>query len=568
MKIPYGQCNFEEIREQGQFYADKTVYLPLMEDSGRYGKFQLFLRPRRFGKSTLIHMLRYYYDINLKDRFERLFKGLYIYDHPTPKQGRYLVLYFDFSSVATDEGKEEMRRSFDGLVRMQCMAFARAYEALHPVFVEMQGLLRPELSAASAVTILLGMVQTTPFKVLLLIDEYDNFAHALLTKEAGKLREQLRREYEAEHRSTGTLYSEAFFGTGFVKNFYKVMKTFSGVCLERAFITGVTPIVLDDMASGFNVVTHLTLMPEFHALAGLTHADVALAAEQFSTAFPECGSQAELLRELLDNYDHYRFSLRVDETLFNPDMVFYYFQQLASEKRPPLELLDHNCRTDYDKLRLIAQPPEQTDDSYLESLTEMLKTERATGRLLTSFSAYHMHSTLTLPSLLFYMGLLTLEGEVLAGIRFRIPNRVIKQLHWQEFYELLIRRRNIKTNIPNVLEALGEMSWNGQLQPLVDLVQRHVLDVLSSRDLTHMNEEVVKVLFTGYIVLGDVFNVLSELELSPGGYADLFLGLDRRHPQARWGWVLEFKYLKASASKAQIQAAQKQARAQLERYLE
>ncbi|MFM7203234.1 MAG: AAA family ATPase, partial [Myxococcota bacterium] len=440
MKIPYGQCNFEDIRERGQFYADKTMYLPLMENADRYGKFQLFLRPRRFGKSTLIHMLRYYYDINLKDRFERLFKGLYIYDHPTPKQGRYLVLYFDFSSVATDEGKDEMRRSFDGLVRDECRRFVNDYRHLIPRLETLEPDLRTCLPAATQIASLFRVVQSSPYKVFILIDEYDNFAHALLTKEAGKLREQLRREYEAEHRSSGTLYSEAFFGTGFVKNFYKAMKTFSGVCLERAFITGVTPIVLDDMASGFNVVTHLTSMPEFHALAGLTHADVALAAEQFSAAFPECGTQGELLQELLDNYDHYRFSLRVDETLFNPDMVFYYLQQLASEKRPPLDLLDNNCWTDYDKLRLIAQPPEQTDDSYLESLTEMLRTERATGRLLTSFSAYHMHSALTLPSLLFYMGLLTIEGEVLGGIRFRIPNRVIKQLHWQEFYELLIRR--------------------------------------------------------------------------------------------------------------------------------
>ena len=353
-----------------------------------------------------------------------------------------------------------------------------------------------------------------------------------------------------------------------MKSFYKAMKTYSGSVLARAFITGVTPIVLDDMASGFNVVTHLTTMPQFHALAGLTHADVALAVEQFSAAFPECGSKEGILQELLDNYDHYRFCPKVTETLFNPDMVFYYLQQLFNLKSPPMDLLDLNCRTDYDKLRMIAQPPEETDDEYLESLLEMLKTERFTGRLLASFSAYHIHSSLTLPSLLFYMGLLTLDGEEMGSTRFRIPNRVIKQMHWAELYEILSRRTNIKTHIPNLLKALGLLSWKGELQPLVDLVQKHVLDILSSRDLAFMSEEVVKVLFAGYIVLGDVFNVISELELSPGGYADLFLGLDRRYPQAKWGWVLEFKYLKQDATPAQIEAKQQEARVQLERYLE
>ncbi|MFM7204826.1 MAG: AAA family ATPase, partial [Myxococcota bacterium] len=381
-------------------------------------------------------------------------------------------------------------------------------------------------------------------------------------------KQQLQQEYEQEHRRSGTLYSSAFLGTGFVKAFYKAMKVHSGSTLARAFITGVTPIVLDDMASGFNVTTHLTTASVFHALAGLTHADVALAVEQFSAAYPECGSREVILQELLDNYDHYRFSPRVTETLFNPDMVFYYLQQLASEKRPPTDLLDNNCRTDYDKLRMIAQPPEETDDEYLESLIETLKTGQTTGQLLTSFSAYTIHSTLTLPSLLFYMGLLTLENEVLGGVRFCIPNRVIKQMHWQELYEILHRRKNIKTRIPEVLDRLGRLALDGELQPLVDLVQKHVLEILSSRDLAYMSEEVVKVLFAGYIVLGDVFNVISELELSPGGYADLFLGLDRRYPQAKWGWVLEFKYLKQDATPAQIEAKQEEARTQLERYLE
>ena len=321
------------------------------------------------------------------------------------------------------------------------------------------------------------------------------------------------------------------------------------------------------MASGFNVVTHLTLMPEFHALAGLTHADVGRAAQLFSDAFPECGSQELILQELLDNYDHYRFSLKVQETLFNPDMVFYYLMQLASQKSPPTDLLDVNCRTDYDKLRMIAQPPELTDDSYLESLIETVKTGTTKGRLLTSFSAYHLHSALTLPSLLFYMGLLTLEDEDFDGLRFAIPNRVIKQMHWQELYELLLRQKHIKVNIPEVLVCLGKLADDGILEPLVELIQKHVLNMLSVQDMKYMSEEVIKVLFAGYIVLGDVFNVLSEAEL-PGGYADLILGLDRRHPKAQWGWLLEFKYLKKTATAEQIKAKQQEARVQLQRYLQ
>ncbi|MFM7200339.1 MAG: AAA family ATPase, partial [Myxococcota bacterium] len=385
--------------------------------------------------------------------------------------------------------------------------------------------------------------------------------------EALQLKEEMRND-PARARRGFPLYTEAFMGTGFVKNFYKAMKKFSGFCLDRALITGVTPIVLDDMASGFNVISHLTLLPQFHALAGLTHADVALAVEQFSATFPECGSREVILQELLDNYDHYRFNQHVEETLFNPDMVFYYFQQLASLKMPPEDLLDNNCRTDYDKLRLVAQPPELDDDTYLESLFDLVQTGRTTGRLLTSFSAYHLHSAMTLPSLLFYMGLLTLEARATDGVHFMVPNRVIKQMHWQELYELLLRQKGITVNIPNVQTCLAKLGDHGELQPLGNLLQAHVLDILSSQDLKYMREEVVKVLFAGYIVLGDVFNVISEPELTPGGYCDLFLGLDRRYPKARWGWILEFKYVKKSASQAVIQAKQKEAREQLLRYCE
>jgi len=518
-------------------------------------------------------MLRYYYDIKLKDRFDELFTGLYVHAHPTPMQGKYFVLTFDFSTVATDGSKEKMEESFNRNVYSSCASFAYRYRALHPRLEELSRYLdsrRGEqalVPGADWVTMVLEATESASLKIFLLIDEYDSFAHTLLTREALQLKEEMRND-PARARRGFPLYTEAFMGTGFVKNFYKAMKKFSGFCLDRAFITGVTPIVLDDMASGFNVISHLTLLPQFHALAGLTHADVALAVEQFSAAFPECGTREVILQELLDNYDHYRFNQHVEETLFNPDMVFYYFQQLASLKMPPEDLLDNNCRTDYDKLRLVAQPPELDDDTYLESLFDLVQTGRTTGRLLTSFSAYHVHSAMTLPSLLFYMGLLTLEGEETDGVRFIIPNRVIKQMHWQELYELLLRQKGITVHIPNVLSCLGQMSWNGELQPLVNLVQKHVLDILSSQDLKYMSEEVVKVLFAGYIVLGDVFNVISEPELTSGGYCDLFLGLDRRYPKARWGWILEFKYVKQRASQAVIQAKQKEAREQLLRYCE
>ncbi|MFM7199252.1 MAG: AAA family ATPase, partial [Myxococcota bacterium] len=223
MKIPYGQCDFESIREEGMFYSDKTIFLPMMENRDLFGSFQVFLRPRRFGKSTLIHMLRHYYDLNLKDRFERLFKGLYVYDHPTPEQGKYMVLYFDFSPVATDGDKDKMEKSFDALVSDECLGFIREYSYLLPGLESLLPSFERCPPAATQLSSLLSMVKGSGYKVFLLIDEYDNFAHSLLTKEAAQLKQQLQQEYEQEHRRSGTLYSSAFLGTGFVKAFYKAM---------------------------------------------------------------------------------------------------------------------------------------------------------------------------------------------------------------------------------------------------------------------------------------------------------------------------------------------------------
>jgi hypothetical protein len=188
MKIPYGISDFGRIRDSGYFYADKTPFLPVLEAGYEH---VVFLRPRRFGKSTLVSMLEHYYDLGRRDRWDALFGGLWVHEHPTAEQGAYLVLTLDFSSVATDRGEEALRRTFVEAVRGSVRTFVLRYRDRIPALGDLYAHLDDLLDAEALIGRVQSVVAATPHKIYLLIDEYDHFANRLLSAGEGTVYEAI-----------------------------------------------------------------------------------------------------------------------------------------------------------------------------------------------------------------------------------------------------------------------------------------------------------------------------------------------------------------------------------------
>jgi hypothetical protein len=555
MQIPYGRSNFEEIRRRGYFYVDKTPFLPLLE-SAQVG-YPLFLRPRRFGKSTLLSMLEHYYDLARKDQFDDLFGGLWVHEHPTAERNSYLVLVLDFSGVATDGGHDALRRSFLDAVKVRVRDFCLAYRALGPTLDWLESRLDGYDSPDALVGDVLHAARSTGRKLYLLIDEYDSFANRLLAGGEDKV------------------YDDAVVKrTGFARTFYAQLKTGTqSGSLGRIFITGVTPLMLDDLASGFNIVTPITTSPHMNALAGFTHADVERALDAFLAerpelaGLPELGDRRRLLDVLEAHYDGYRFSADAPSRVFNPDMVLYFLRELADRGKYPDDMLDRNVRTEYRHLQRIGAASGAGADERRALFETILGEGHIRSELVRQFGIRELSSHAPFVSLLFALGMLTLRDvpRDAIGYDLEIPNRVIRELQWEHLALMLKEQAHVAIHLEELQAALGVMVTDGDIAPFLAVFHEQVLKALSVRDTRQLGEKTIKLLLMMYASLGHAFHPLTEKEFAQG-YCDLFLGASPTMPSARYSWLLELKYVKAGSKPATIEAVFAEAEEQVARY--
>jgi hypothetical protein len=552
VKIPYGISDFGTIRGEGFFYADKTPFLPVLEAGYRH---LVFLRPRRFGKSTLVSMLEHYYDVGRQGRWDALFGGLWVHEHPTAEQGRYLVLTLDFSSVATDRGQEALLRTFAQAVRSRVAAFLLRYRERVPALSDLYARLDDHQDAEGLMVWVLNLVAASPYRIYLIIDEYDHFANRLLS--AGE----------------GTVYDAIVKGTGFVRSFYATLKSGTTGAVGRMFVTGVSPLMLDDLSSGFNMATHASMDAGLSALAGFTRADTERAVGEFLAARPALhaspglGDREALLRVLEEHYNGYRFSPRASERVFNSDMVLYFLSALDRSGAYPDNMLDRNVRTEYGHLQRIGT----LSGANLSERRALLETIVGEGHIrseiIEQFGVASLASHAGFLSLLYYLGMLTLgtAPRDVAGYDLEIPNRVIRELQWEHLALMLRDDANVTLNVDDLRAALGAMAVEGEIAPFLEVFHKQVIQAFSNRDLRGLDEKTIKLLLMTYASLGRAFYPLSEKEFAQG-YGDLFLGASRDVAGARFSWLLELKYLKTGAKPAQIEAAFAEAEAQVARY--
>ena len=510
-RIPYGISNFEVLREKNYLYVDKTSYIELLDN---YAPYQFFIRPRRFGKSLFISMLENYYDINKKDKFEKLFGDLYIGKNPTEERNKFLVWKISFAGIDAGHGEEELRNSFNFKVASSAREFLYKYEEL----LGENKLLFENISAEMIIAHISMLCKINDKQVFLLIDEYDNFANELIT--GGKQ----------------NTYGSILHGEGFVKVFYKALKDATMDNFNRIFMTGVSPIMLDDLTSGFNITRNYTLDENLNAMMGFTRKELSWIMDEVNIKTPEL--REKICTDMTTYYDGYKFNEN-SKSVFNPDMSMYFLDNYLVYNRYPKEMIDNNVKTDYGKINQLAY---NFNDK--EALEEIMTTGETSTILIDRFNIHTMYSVKeNFKSLLFYLGMLTIKGQGPLGTELRIPNYVIKTIYWEQHFQNINEKYNIQ--IQDIRIAVNEMRMHGSIEPLVQIVKR-ILEDLSNRDLIQMDEKSIKMMLLTLLGVDSTYFIQSEAENSKG-YVDIMLKRKIQFKDiTKFQWIIELKYIKES----------------------
>ena len=519
LKFPYGIADFYEVITEDYFYVDRTGCLPSIEEAGKQ---LLFLRPRRFGKSLLLSMLENYYDLAKADEFERLFGQLAIGRNPTPKHNQYFVMKWDFSAVNPHGDPDGIQRALYSYLNGRIANFAAYYEGrlARPIELDPQ-------DALASFQSLLTAVRMTPHRLYLLIDEYDNFANEILMG-AGQDR-----------------YASLLRGEGMLKTVFKAIKAAAaGDGLDRVFITGVAPIVMSDMTSGYNVARNIYLMPQFDDLCGFTETEISATIRQVTADCGFVASEAETaLADMRTHYNGYRFSVEQQDLIYNPTLALYYLAHYRDNCAPPTDMLDSNLAMDRNKLSYIAALPGGAK-VIVQALND--ETTVSVPTLADRFGVEDVLAAYKDPrfmvSLLYYFGVLTLAGRNKYGdLQLWIPNLVIRKLYVERLQALLLPEAAEQNEGQ---QAAQKLQRHGELQPLCDFIEQRYFKVFSNRDYLQANELTVKTAFLTLLFNDTLYVMDSE---TPVGrrYADLTLIV---RPDARqyevYDLLIECKFIK------------------------
>ena len=543
MKIPYGISNFESLREENYIYIDKTSFIEVLENIN--SKYLFFIRPRRFGKSLFLSVLEHYYDVNSKSKFNKLFGDLYIGKNPTLLKNSYLVLRLNFSGLNT-ENKEKLENSFRLSLVNDIVEFIFKYKNIFENAYELEKEINQIQDIKSIFKFITKKVQNSGKKLYLIIDEYDHFANDIIAMGDDKL------------------YKDIIRATGFVRDFYETIKIGTESTIDRIFITGISPVMLDDLTSGFNIASNLTLDPKLNDMMGFTEEEVEKAIDKLGieVTMPTTGkklSTEELLMELNKNYNGYLFNIKAKNRVYNPGMTFYFFQQCIANKEYPDNLIDDNIKTDYGRLNRLTANQENK-----KILEEIIKNENVTASIATRFSFDTMYDREYFVSLLFYMGLLTIDRQEKTRLILKIPNYVIKTVFWEYILTKLKVEHKIRIDLEEIRLAIEEMAYEGRIEPYVKYISKNVLNTLSNRDLIKFDEKYIKLILIVYISDSNAYRIHSEREIEEG-YIDIYLEKAPHMPDIKYEWLIELKYLKES-ERDKLEEVKKRGLEQLERY--
>ena len=511
--VPYGVADFATVIEQNLYYVDKTMFIPELEKQPRN---LFFIRPRRFGKSIFLSMLYSYYDCTQSHKFQSLFGNLWIGQHPTPLQGKYQVLFLDFSQITGNIDKLETK--FNSYLSINLDAFVRQYSEYYQA--EMEDILAQE-DFEEKMELIFKAAKAHQYHLYLIIDEYDNFTNVILNERGEKV------------------YHAITHADGFYRD---VFKKFKGN-FERIFMMGVSPVTLDDVTSGFNIGWNISIKPEFDEMLGFSTTDVV---EMF-TYYKEHGSIPAdsdidaIVNDMKPWYDNYCFAkqaLKKKTRMFNCDMVLYYLRNYMDTGCPPEEMIDPNTRTDYGKMKKLLQF-DKLDGERKGIIRKIAEEEQIVTQLYESFSAYQIPKAEIFPSLLFYYGMLTIKGTRGSKLILGIPNNNVRKQYYGYLEEEYQAKAYVDVN--QLTDYYYDMAYDGKWEEGLRFMADAYAKVSSVRDGIEA-ERNLQGFFMAYLNLNDYYITAPELELNHG-YCDFFLLPDLTHYASQHSYILELKVL-------------------------
>ena len=533
--------NFAVIRRDDCYYVDKTRFIPMIEEAD---KFFFFIRPRRFGKSLTVNMLQHYYDILAKDKFEALFGDLYIGKHPTRDRNSYLVLYLNFSGIVGE--LHNYRKGLDAHCQTMFDYFCDIYADYLPKGIKEE--LDKKEGAVEQFEYLFTECNKTNQRIYLFIDEYDHFTNAILS------------DIESLHR-----YTDETHGEGYLRAFFNKIKAGTYSSIERCFITGVSPVTMDDLTSGFNIGTNYSLTPEFNEMIGFTEEEVRQMLTYYSTTSPFNHSVDELIEIMKPWYDNYCFAEECygETTMYNSNMVLYFVKNYIQRGKAPRDMVEDNIRIDYEKLRmLIRKDKEFAHDA---SIIQTLVSEGyVTGELKKGFPAINITNPDNFMSLLYYFGMLTISGTYEGRTKLTIPNQVVRE----QIYTYLLSTYNEaelnfssyeKNELSSGLAYRGD--WKAYFGYIAECLKRYT----SQRD-KQKGEFFVHGFTLAMTAQNRFYRPISEQD-TQAGYVDIFLcPLLDIYSDMKHSYIVELKYAKYKDPESRVEELRLEAIDQANRY--
>ena len=540
--LPYGMMNFEDIRLDNYYYVDKTSFIPVIEQSDR---FFFFIRPRRFGKSLTLNMLQHYYDVHTRDKFDALFGDLYIGKHPTRDRNSYLVLYLNFSGISGE--LHNYRQGLDAHCNTSFDYFCDIYAEYLPKGIK--EVLNEKAGAVEQLDYLYHQCELAGQQIYLFIDEYDHFTNAILS------------DAESIHRYTEETHKE-----GYLRAFFNRVKAGTYSSIKRCFITGVSPVTMDDLTSGFNIGTNYSLTPKFNAMMGFTEDEVREMLTYYSTKAPFHHTVDKLIELMKPWYDNYCFAQECYDqpTLYNSNMVLYFVKNyIDNNGKAPRNMIESNIRIDYEKLRMLIRKDKEFahDASIIQTLVSQ---GYITGEVKKGFPAASIIDPDNFISLLYYFGMLTISGAHEGKCKLTIPNQVVRE----QLYTYLLNTYN-EANLSFSNYEKNELSsslayrgtWKAYFDYIADCLKRYA----SQRD-KQKGEFFVHGFTLAMTAQNRFYRPISEADTQEG-YADIFLSpLLDIYPDMKHSYIIELKYAKYKDPENRVDELRLEGIAQTNRY--
>ncbi len=529
-KLPYGISDYERLIENDYYYVDKTMYIELLENIAE--PYIMFLRPRKFGKTLFTSTLENYYDIKKVEKFEKLYGETYIGKNPTKLKNSYHILKFNFSGIDTTN-EETTIKGFKEKVSIAIGGFIEKYG--------LDFYVNPDLTAEGLLSSLIEAFknQRQEEKIYVIIDEYDHFANELLGFNTNQFKNLVSKN-------------------GKVRKWYEILKEGTESVIDRIFITGVAPITLDSLTSGFNIGSDKTQNIRFNEMMGFTEKELKdIMNEQSITEI----EQEEIIPIMKENYDGYKFSIYGKEKMYNSNMCLYFLNSYLENKRIPNQLIDVNIASDYSKLgKMLDLCKGEEREKIIEKI---VSGEGIVSEITQKFNPAIEFTETDLVSMLYYLGYLTIQDEEVGYPKLNIPNKVMKEIYSDYFLQILRRNINVDIN-ENYTEIAREIALEGKIDKIVEMLEKYLKN-LSNRDYIKFDEKYIKLIFYCIAMNLKIFGLKSEMEVQRK-YPDILL-IPKDKTKGYKGVMIEFKYLKKEDG-SKLKEKQEEAKKQIEEYKE